>query len=479
MASTSNMFVARALQKLLSEREMKRSPHVKLKTALEAALKATNTSSSEPSNESSQAGLLSVILLCCETQSPKIVVTALDCLEKILAYSNIGQTPLESHPDIPPINALVETVTKCFQGETTDDAVSLQILKCLLTAVTATKCEVHGDALLAAIDTCHAIYLFSKGPINQITAKATLNQMLNAVFARLEANPTILVPDHTKTIHEQAEDDVTKEEAVSSPVSSNLTNGVDNVSAPATPSTSQSDLSAGVDNENTKGNEKEVVPVPLMAAQKDALTDDSNETKDTTKSEREVHTNEHEQVSVETQQQSSSPSPPDSPVNPVTNDVPEPSVQPMEGVDHTVSIDTQTLQDGSEVGGILLIPADGRRHSNASTTRLGGSERRASLAMAGSMGIHGEGSYEGMDALKARNAFVGEDVTAGMFSHPSHHDAFIVFRRLNKLTMTHLKTSAANVPVDLRSNDIRSKILSLELVLNILQNSGTVMQTHE
>ena len=40
--------------------------------------------------------------------------------------------------------------------------------------------------MLLAVRTCYNIYLASKNLINQTTAKATLTQMLNVIFARME-----------------------------------------------------------------------------------------------------------------------------------------------------------------------------------------------------------------------------------------------------------------------------------------------------
>jgi len=59
-------------------------------------------------------------------------------------------------------------------------------LQALLTIVTASSCEIHEGTILLAVRTCYNIYLASKNLINQTTAKATLTQMLNVIFARME-----------------------------------------------------------------------------------------------------------------------------------------------------------------------------------------------------------------------------------------------------------------------------------------------------
>ena len=59
-------------------------------------------------------------------------------------------------------------------------------VQALLTVVTATTCEIHEGTVLLAVRTCYNIYLASKNLINQTTAKATLTQMLNVIFSRME-----------------------------------------------------------------------------------------------------------------------------------------------------------------------------------------------------------------------------------------------------------------------------------------------------
>jgi len=59
-------------------------------------------------------------------------------------------------------------------------------LQALLTIVTSVTCEIHEGTVLLAVRTCYNIYLASKNLINQTTAKATLTQMLNVIFSRME-----------------------------------------------------------------------------------------------------------------------------------------------------------------------------------------------------------------------------------------------------------------------------------------------------
>lgn len=56
----------------------------------------------------------------------------------------------------------------------------------LLTIVTSNTCEIHEGTVLHTVRTCYNIYLASKNLVNQTTAKATLTQMLNVIFTRME-----------------------------------------------------------------------------------------------------------------------------------------------------------------------------------------------------------------------------------------------------------------------------------------------------
>jgi brefeldin A-inhibited guanine nucleotide-exchange protein len=61
------------------------------------------------------------------------------------------------------------------------------VIKALLTVVTSQHVEVHEGTVLLAVRTCYNIYLASKNLINQTTARATLTQMLNVIFTRMES----------------------------------------------------------------------------------------------------------------------------------------------------------------------------------------------------------------------------------------------------------------------------------------------------
>ena len=81
---------------------------------------------------------------------------------------------------------LTETVANCFSGPQTDEGIQVQVLKALLSIVTSGHIRVHDNSLLLAVKTCYNIFLASRNLNYQATAKATLSQILNCVYNRME-----------------------------------------------------------------------------------------------------------------------------------------------------------------------------------------------------------------------------------------------------------------------------------------------------
>ncbi|RXM95773.1 Brefeldin A-inhibited guanine nucleotide-exchange protein 2 [Acipenser ruthenus] len=143
---TKSMFLSRALEKILSDKEVKRAQHSQLRKTC----------------------------------------------QKLIAYGHItGNAPDSGAPGKRLIDRILETICNCFQGPQTDEGVQLQIIKALLTAVTSPHIEIHEGTILLTVRTCYNIYLASRNLINQTTAKATLTQMLNVIFARMESQAAL------------------------------------------------------------------------------------------------------------------------------------------------------------------------------------------------------------------------------------------------------------------------------------------------
>uniref|UniRef100_A0A669P011 ADP ribosylation factor guanine nucleotide exchange factor 2 n=1 Tax=Phasianus colchicus TaxID=9054 RepID=A0A669P011_PHACC len=195
--SEGSMFVSRALEKILAEKEAKRPPHGQLRRACQVALGESGRADPPGWEEGTVAPPKANFIeadkyflpfeLACQSKSPRIVSTSLDCLQKLIAYGHItGNAPDSGAPGKRLIDRIVDTICNCFQGPQTDEGVQLQIIKALLTAVTSPYIEIHEGTVLQTVRTCYNIYLASKNLINQTTAKATLTQMLNVIFTRME-----------------------------------------------------------------------------------------------------------------------------------------------------------------------------------------------------------------------------------------------------------------------------------------------------
>lgn len=130
--------------------------------------------------------MVNALKLSCASQNPKIISIALDCIHKLMAYGYLqGELIDEHNPEIKLINTVIDIVKSCFENPT-DEGVRLQIIKAFLTAVTSPVCDVHESSLMSAVRTCYNVYLITKNEINRTTAKATLTQMLNSIFQRME-----------------------------------------------------------------------------------------------------------------------------------------------------------------------------------------------------------------------------------------------------------------------------------------------------
>lgn len=128
--------------------------------------------------------------LACQTKIPKMVATAIDFLQKLMAFGYVGDQyiPTSEWKNAPDddrkiIDRVISTICSCFEP-TVSEAVQLQIIKALLTGVTS--CNVNGKSLRLTVKTCFNIYIISKSKDNQRTAKASLTQMLNKVFQKME-----------------------------------------------------------------------------------------------------------------------------------------------------------------------------------------------------------------------------------------------------------------------------------------------------
>lgn len=162
-SKTKEMFILRALEKILNDKEIKRSHHSQLKRACEVALgmflschvyfllfyvvedikkevkdtgeDGEKVSDALPKPRSGEANVLTTekyfvpFELACQSKSARIVVTALDCLQKLIAYGHLtANVPDSTTPGKLLIDRIVETICACFTGPQTDEGVQLQVI---------------------------------------------------------------------------------------------------------------------------------------------------------------------------------------------------------------------------------------------------------------------------------------------------------------------------------------------------------------
>ncbi|KAI6649677.1 Brefeldin A-inhibited guanine nucleotide-exchange protein 1 [Oopsacas minuta] len=214
-------FLRKSLERILSEREIRKDSSHGIEKACQQTLRALNaifpssrTSTDSKEDKTSVDSVKSSVLppprtsaedhfsadmyflpfeLVCYSKLPKLTRIALDTVEKLISYGHLTgkiTDPVHAHKLL--IDSIIKAVSSCFHGEKTDFHVQLQILKALLALVNSPSCSIHAKNLRKIIRTCINIYLATnKMPTVQTTAKATLTQMLNVVFHKIETNPIL------------------------------------------------------------------------------------------------------------------------------------------------------------------------------------------------------------------------------------------------------------------------------------------------
>jgi hypothetical protein len=83
------------------------------------------------------------------------------------------------------VDIIVEAVCSCRDDP--NDSVQLQVIKALLTGISSPLMAVREQSLLLAVRAVYHVYLTSRNAVNKNTAKATLRQIMNIVFQRMES----------------------------------------------------------------------------------------------------------------------------------------------------------------------------------------------------------------------------------------------------------------------------------------------------
>ncbi|KAM7187343.1 hypothetical protein V8F20_011007 [Naviculisporaceae sp. PSN 640] len=135
--------------------------------------------------------LFAPLRLATKSGTIPLTTTALDCIGKLISSSYFSapseRTASEDAPEQAPlIERAIDTICDCFQGETTQVEIQLQIVKSLLAAVLNDKIVVHGAGLLKAVRQVYNVFLLSRSTANQQVAQGTLTQMVGTVFERVK-----------------------------------------------------------------------------------------------------------------------------------------------------------------------------------------------------------------------------------------------------------------------------------------------------
>uniref|UniRef100_A0A8C5NE45 SEC7 domain-containing protein n=1 Tax=Gouania willdenowi TaxID=441366 RepID=A0A8C5NE45_GOUWI len=419
---TKNMFLTRALEKILADKEVKKAHHSQLRKACEVALgecpEVSKSDSSTLPPIKSKTNFVEAdkyflpFELACQSKCPRIVITSLDCLQKLIAYGHLtGSAPDSTAPGKKLIDRIIETICACFQGPQTDEGVQLQIIKALLTAVTSSHIEIHEGTVLQAVRTCYNIYLASKNLINQTTAKATLTQMLNVIFARME-NQALQEAKQLERERHRQHSPVTPHTELDSP------------------QLQTHPPSKGL---NPEANGPVTPPTPSITLPSTPSTPSTPATECGSRS-------------GEDGEQGSTDENPD----------------PENGSDFCTTENEQTEADQATAA----AQSETMAHSVV-CLHLKASESFSHVSI--------KENPKAFSTSTGKLPSTPGQPPSAKFSHILQKDAFLVFRSLCKLSMKPLSDG----PPDPKSHELRSKVLSLQLLLSILQNAGPIFKTNE
>uniref|UniRef100_A0A8C1W3Y1 ADP-ribosylation factor guanine nucleotide-exchange factor 1 (brefeldin A-inhibited) n=1 Tax=Cyprinus carpio TaxID=7962 RepID=A0A8C1W3Y1_CYPCA len=455
---TKNMFLTRALEKILADKEVKKAHHSQLRKACEVALEEIKEESeklSPPAGDNKSSTLPPIksktnfieadkyflpFELACQSKCPRIVITSLDCLQKLIAYGHLtGSAPDNTTPGKKLIDRIIETICGCFQGPQTDEGVQLQIIKALLTAVTSQHIEIHEGTVLQAVRTCYNIYLASKNLINQTTAKATLTQMLNVIFARMENQALQEAKQMERERHRQ-HSPVSPQEPESP--------GQRHIDTPCKSLPTEANGGPG-----HQGSKVEQGSPPYESPEPENGTDFCPAENEQTEADQATAA-EEESLNYEEKAQEIVQSILQEVVNTIAGGDREGEAEPAEGIPNSLE----------EEGGL------GSDNENVHVNGIPGTPISASFTPSLPDDRLSVSSNDTQESVATTGSAPG-----AKFSHILQKDAFLVFRSLCKLSMKPLSDG----PPDPKSHELRSKVLSLQLLLSILQNAGPIFKTNE
>jgi Sec7-like guanine-nucleotide exchange factor len=116
--------------------------------------------------------------------------------KKFFSFGNGGsetppsQTPKNEKEDNVPLVQVVLGII-CMNATIPSEELQMLVVRALLTAVSTSRCEIHGSSLLLCIRTACDVFLQAKALPTQTSAKAALSQMIGTVQQKLEGEEEI------------------------------------------------------------------------------------------------------------------------------------------------------------------------------------------------------------------------------------------------------------------------------------------------
>ncbi|GAA6007006.1 hypothetical protein JCM10207_009168 [Rhodosporidiobolus poonsookiae] len=453
----SGILIVSSLETIAASKEAKKSKP--LKEALDKALNALKTPI--PSTPATAGGGSSAVLdphlvftplrLACETRSLPLMITALDCLGKLVSYDFFVESqparlddpglPLRDDDNestlggpaggvdmsaLPLADQITSTVCDCFSpspqssssssssssaSQTTQhDTLLLRLLSCLLSLILSSSLPVHQSALLKAVRTVYNIFLLGRAGTVQTVAQATLGQIVGGVFGRIQLGPQV----------------VAAAQGAGAGAGLGVSFPQDGTPGPSR-SASRTDLASVAEAEEGEGEaDTQAAPAPA----EEAVAEETKEAADESETPRPPPTQSEGDDEAEVAQ--------------------TPKVAQGENGDDAGE---ETEREG-EVNGA-------EKEGEVKTPRVSISADKAPAQ------VQGEGEKVTRENLAKLNGVPLQPQNEVSTNDLHIKDAFLVFRALCKLSMKPLNTDSER---DLKSPAMRSKLLSLHLVLTILNN---------
>lgn len=195
--------VKETLNSLLEHKDIKKSPQTE--KIIQRVFDKYKALAASNSNSINSIELFDALRSACQTNSIKLQRKALDCLANLFSFRALDETVIVNDAEKSTnsesnhksssqkkkqrlIDASIDVISNCFQGESTDTKIELQIVRalssCILVEDVNSLC--HGASLLKAIRTIYNIFIYSLSSSNQGIAQASLIQIVNAIFSKID-----------------------------------------------------------------------------------------------------------------------------------------------------------------------------------------------------------------------------------------------------------------------------------------------------